>query len=61
MNTLFDDSLFFDTDEVEASPQELEDIIGDLFQEEGYDQTSLDEDTLLDDSFVITDVHDIDV
>ena len=61
LNTLFDDSLFLDMDEMETSPQELEEIIGELFQEESYEQPSLEEETLLDDSFVMTDLYDMDV
>ena len=60
LNTFFDDSLYFDMEEIETSSQELEDIIGELFQEESYDQPSLDEETFLDDTYSIPNIHDFD-
>ena len=60
LNTFFDDNFFSDFDEMETSPQELEEIISELFQEEGYEHDAVDDEMFFDD-YVLTDVYDIDL
>lgn len=70
MNTFFDDPLMLEMDEIETTPQELEDIIGEVFYEDNYQEhdelasmeatEDMAEDAaMIEDSLAMTSIYDI--